>query len=122
MKWNDTLIFALTVIAVSCGAYARGVPPVTLVASLTATSQTQTNFKTAVTPLLDKYCTDCHGGENPKNNLSLEFSGEQDVKRRLLEDSKLFEHMADRIRSGEMPPRKKVQPNDAEKEVLLTWV
>src|SRR2546430_13418660 len=38
-------ISALTVIAVSCGAYAKGEAPVTMVASLTATSQTRANFK-----------------------------------------------------------------------------
>jgi hypothetical protein len=90
-------------------------------ASSPATSQARTDFK-VVAPLLEKYCTDCHGGEAPKNDVSLEFVDGQDVGRRLLKDYRLFEHMADRIRSGKMPPKKKAQPNEAEKNILLTWI
>jgi hypothetical protein len=122
MKWHNTLMAALVAIAASWGAFAQGQPRDAMVASTKTARPARTNFNFVVAPLLEKYCTDCHGGDNPKNNLSLEFSGEQDVKRRLREDSKVFEHLADRIRSGEMPPRKKVQPSEAEKEVLLTWV
>jgi hypothetical protein len=122
MKWHDTLTAALLMTVASWGAFARGQTLGAVVASPAITSQVRTNFSAVVAPLLDKYCTDCHGGDNPKNNLSLEFAGEQEVKKRLGEDSKVFEHVAERIRAGEMPPRKKIQPSDAEKEVLLTWV
>jgi uncharacterized protein DUF1592/uncharacterized protein DUF1588/uncharacterized protein DUF1587/uncharacterized protein DUF1585/uncharacterized protein DUF1595 len=113
---------AIMVTAALSGPFARGEARDAVVASPEITSQARTNFNASVAPLLEKYCTGCHGGDNPKNNLSLEFAGEQDVKRRLLEDSKVFEHMDDRIRSGEMPPRKKIQPSAAEKEILLTWI
>src|SRR5436305_10866330 len=122
MKWHNTLIVALMVTAASWAASARGEALGAVVASPAITSQPRTNFNAAIAPLLDRYCTDCHGGDNPKNNLSLEFASEQEVKRRLVEDSKLFEHVAERIRAGEMPPKKKIQPSEAEKEVLLTWV
>src|SRR5688572_24715992 len=62
------------------------------------------NFNATIAPLLARYCTGCHGGENPKNDLSLEFASQQDVRRRLLEDRRSFEEMAERIRSGKMPP------------------
>lgn len=86
------------------------------------TSLARTDFKAAVAPLLAKYCTDCHGGKEPENDLSLEFANTRDVEQRLLEDHRLFEHMAERIRSGKMPPKKKAQPSKAEKNVLLTWI
>jgi hypothetical protein len=122
MKWNDILLAALMVTVTSCGDSAKKSVSDAAASSSAATDGATNQFNAAVAPLLDKYCTDCHGGDNPKNDLSLEFAGEKDVKKRLLNDSKLFEHMADRIRSGEMPPKKKTQPGEAEKEVLLTWL
>lgn len=118
MKWHSTILAALLVSVTSCGISAKRQAPKPAATS----QQPKSHFDLAVAPLLDKYCTDCHGGADPKNNLSLEFANEQEVKKRLKDDSKVFEHIADRLRSGEMPPRKKVQPSDAEKEVLLTWV
>ena len=111
----------LMVTIACCSVVARGEAP-TAVASTTATSGERVDFKAAIAPLLEKYCTDCHGRDNPKGNLSLEFANEKDAKRRLLEDPKQFEHMADRVRSGEMPPKKKAQPGEREKEVLFRWI
>jgi hypothetical protein len=82
----------------------------------------RTDFKTVAAPLLEKYCAGCHGGKEPESDLSLEFVDQRDVERRLRADYKLFEHMADRIRSGKMPPKKKAQPSEAEKKILLTWI
>ena len=80
------------------------------------------DFQTAVAPLLAKYCTGCHGGENAENDLSLEFVDHQDVERKLHEDYRRFEYMAERLRSGEMPPEDEAQPTEAEKNVLLNWI
>ena len=55
-----------------------------------ANSSAPTDFKTSIAPLLAKYCTGCHGGEKPKNDLSLEFSDAQQVEQKLLKDRKLF--------------------------------
>jgi len=121
MKWHNTLLAALIATAASWGPLARGETRDTTLASPATTSQARTTFTPAVATLLDKYCTDCHGGDNPKNNLSLEFASEQEVQLRLKSDSKVFEHVVERIRDGEMPPKKKLQPSDAEKKILLTW-
>jgi hypothetical protein len=80
------------------------------------------DFKTAVAPLLAKYCTSCHGGDKPKNDLSLEFGDAQDVEQRLASDRALFERMTQRIRLGEMPPENRPKPSEAEKDVLVTWI
>jgi hypothetical protein len=80
------------------------------------------NFKATIAPLLARYCTACHGGEKPKNDLSLEFASQEDVRRRLLEDPRSFELVAERIRSGKMPPKNRVQPKEDEKKVLLDWI
>ena len=92
------------------------------VAAPKATSPARADFKTTIGPLLAKYCTTCHSGDSPKNDLSLEFGDNQDVEQRLLKDRKLFERVAERIRLGEMPPGRRAKPSEAEKSVLLTWV
>jgi len=79
-------------------------------------------FKVAIAPLLAKYCTSCHGGEKPKNELSLEFGDDRDVEQRLVKDRKLLERMAERIRLGEMPPDDHPKPNEAEKDILTGWI
>ena len=85
-------------------------------------SPEQGEFKTTIAPLLAKYCTNCHGGDSPKNDLSLEFADDRSVEQRLLKDRKLFERMAERIRLGEMPPGQRIKPNEAEKNLLFTWI
>jgi hypothetical protein len=80
------------------------------------------DFKRVAAPLLVRYCADCHAGKEPEGDVSLEFADQQDVERRLRADSRLFEHMADRLRSGKMPPKKKAQPSEAEKNILLNWI
>ena len=67
-------------------------------------SSPRTEFKTSIAPLLAKYCTGCHGGEKPKNDLSLVFSDAQQVEQTFLKNRKLFERMAERLALGEMPP------------------
>jgi len=80
------------------------------------------DFKTSIAPLLDKYCTSCHGGDSPKNDLSLEFGDDQGVEQRALKDRKVFERVAERIRLSEMPPGRRTKPSKAEKNLLITWI
>ncbi len=91
-----------------------------------ATSKTSVlvrpNFDIDVAPLLAKYCTDCHGGAEPENELNLAFRDADDVTHRLLEDHRLFEHMGERIRTGKMPPKDADKPNASETSVLLNWI
>src|SRR5436305_1587951 len=76
------------------------------VGSSNAKNLSAADFKTTIAPLFAKHCTRCHGGDNPKNGLSLEFADQDDVVRGLQKDRKLFERIAERIRLAEMPPSK----------------
>jgi hypothetical protein len=72
-----------------------------------------------VRPVLDAYCTRCHGVTKPKAGLNLEkFKDEAAV----LKNPLFWEKVAHQIRSGEMPPAgaKKI-PLDKQ-ERLLTWI
>ena len=55
-----------------------------------ANSSARTDFKTSIAPLLAKYCTGCHGGEKPKNDLSLVFSDAQQVEQTFQKNRKLL--------------------------------
>ena len=87
-----------------------------------ANSSARTDFKTSIAPLLAKYCTGCHGGEKPKNDLSLEFSDAQQVEQTFLKNRKLFQRMAERLALGEMPPEDRPKPTGAERDLLLKWI
>ncbi len=80
-----------------------------------------TDFKT-VAPLITKYCVDCHGGADPENGLSLEFADQNEVHRKMVKDYRVFLRMTDHLRSGKMPPKKKAQPSEAERSLLLSWI
>jgi Protein of unknown function (DUF1592)/Protein of unknown function (DUF1588)/Protein of unknown function (DUF1587)/Protein of unknown function (DUF1585)/Protein of unknown function (DUF1595)/Planctomycete cytochrome C len=87
-----------------------------------AQAPARAEFRTSIAPLLDKYCTGCHGGDSPKNELSLQFGDEHGAQQGVLKDHKVFERVAERIRLGEMPPGRRAKPTEAEKTTLLTWI
>src|SRR5690348_5248675 len=54
-----------------------------------------------IAPILAKYCTNCHGGKRPKGALSLERFKSDDEARK---EPKIWEAVAQNLRSGDMPP------------------
>ena len=76
-------------------------------------------FDAVVKPLLSKYCLGCHSTKAKKGSLDLErFARLDDVRK----DTKPWQNMIEQIETGEMPPKGKPQPTDAEKKQLLAWV
>ncbi len=64
-----------------------------------------------VRPFLDKYCSDCHDAESKKGNLDLKALPLE------LENAKNFSAWVtihDKVASGDMPPKKKAQPDKKE--------
>lgn len=62
---------------------------------------------------LEKHCADCHGPEDPKGGLNLQA---------LKFEPRAFDRwvtLYDRVRDGEMPPKKKRGPEAAEREAFL---
>lgn len=90
-----TLLSATVTSGVFAQSAAQTGAPGSKIESPTVGSRARTNFKTALAPLLIKYCTDCHGGEDPKNDISLEFADAQDVERRLRKDYGAFAEIGD---------------------------
>src|SRR5215203_1367295 len=112
-------LLLVQLLAFSCAA--QQAPPDGKPAQQPADAQ-PVDFKTTVSPLLSRYCTDCHSGADPKGGLNLEFSDQQAVAQRLAKDHKSFERVADRLITGEMPPARRRQPSPSERETLFKWV
>jgi hypothetical protein len=62
-------------------------------------------------PLLNNYCTHCHGSEKQKGDVRLD-----DVA---TIDPKLWKTIFEQLASGEMPPNEKSQPSDSERKLLM---
>lgn len=80
------------------------------------------DFAKDVGPLIEKYCFDCHTGDEPEGDFSLYFDTERDLLRRASSERAHFEKMYDVLREHEMPPRKKAQPTNAERDKILEWL
>jgi hypothetical protein len=77
------------------------------------------DFAKQIAPFLTKYCTSCHAGTKPKGDLALD--GFKDLAAALKKPD-VWEGVAERMRSKEMPPPKKPQPADGERNMVLAWI
>src|SRR5689334_12962691 len=79
----------------------------------------KTVFARDVAPVLAKYCTSCHNDKRRRGGLSLEpFKTDADA----LKHPRLWEKVAQNLRSGDMPPSDRVRPGAAELDRLLAWI
>jgi mono/diheme cytochrome c family protein len=73
----------------------------------------------ATQALLKKYCLACHSTKAKKGSLDLErFATLADIRK----DLKPWQAMIEQIEAGEMPPKERPQPTEAEKKQLVAWV
>ena len=77
------------------------------------------SFAKQVAPILAHYCTQCHGGEKPKGQLALDLYKDEGAAFKNLD---IWPRVVERLRNREMPPAKRPQPTDAERELLSRWV
>jgi hypothetical protein len=79
----------------------------------------EVGFTSAVRPLLKTYCFECHNTNKRKAGLSLEKI-ETDTE--ALDALELWELIGKRLEAKEMPPAKRKQPTEDERQTLLGWV
>lgn len=93
--------------------------PVLLWGVATCTSAGAIDFEKTIVPFLETYCLDCHDSATQKGKLSLE-----DIEANLLtgNDLETWRMVRDQVHFRDMPPRKKDQPSEAEREAVLTWI
>ncbi|AWB68985.1 hypothetical protein C2869_09580 [Saccharobesus litoralis] len=77
------------------------------------------HFNQKVRPLLDKYCFGCHGADTQKGGIQLDNLSPDFVNSH---DAPNWHAALDMINTGEMPPKKKQQPSDAERRILVDWL
>src|SRR4051794_17328331 len=69
------------------------------------------SFTGDVLPLLNKYCTNCHGGMRPRAGFPLDrYKTEEEVAR----VRQVWQKVVERLRAGDMPPEFRKQPSPAE--------
>ena len=66
--------------------------------------------------LIDSYCLDCHDAETQKGKVNLEALS---FKVTTIKQAEIWQKVLNAMNSGEMPPKKKSQPKNAEKADFL---
>jgi len=77
------------------------------------------NLKKDVLPMLETYCFDCHDSATAKGDIDLESALAQ---KPLVRNRLLWENVAERVKMGDMPPKKKSQPADSDRLKLRAWL
>ena len=95
-----------------------------LVTLLQATSsdeppQSEDTYTKQVAPLLAQYCIKCHGGVEPKGELALDIYKDGFAAEK---DRETWERVYEMLSQGEMPPRDKPQPSEAQTRLILDWI
>lgn len=76
-------------------------------------------FESPVTPFLNQYCYECHGGKKVKGKVDFnDIKSTKDLK----EHYEIFENALDLVHDAEMPPEDELQPTETEIKVFETWV
>ena len=82
-------------------------------------AELDSRYAAQIRPLLKKYCTDCHNADKLKGDLDLERFTSFEVVRK---DAKVWQLVDEQLELGEMPPKKKPQPDPEQMAQLVTWV
>jgi hypothetical protein len=77
------------------------------------------SFLEHIRPLLKSYCFECHNSNKRKGGLNLE---KIETGSESLDLVDLWDHVGERLKAKEMPPAKKKQPSEGERQKLLAWV
>src|SRR6266498_5510270 len=76
------------------------------------------NYEKEIRPLLKEFCLGCHSTEKHKGDLDLErFTSLGEVRKH----PKVWQAVVEQISLGEMPPKEKPQPAEAQRGRLLGW-
>ena len=76
------------------------------------------HFENDIRETLETYCFDCHDSASAKGDVDLELALTETP---LVRNRLLWENVAERVRMGDMPPRKKAQPGDTDRLKLRAW-
>lgn len=78
------------------------------------------SFDKDVRPLIAANCATCHNAQKHKGDLDLSQYATSD---KALADGQAWQDVADRLRTGDMPPEKaKRRPSEEERRTILAWI
>ncbi|MDB5307809.1 MAG: hypothetical protein JWO38_2011 [Gemmataceae bacterium] len=75
-------------------------------------------YAATIRPLVVKYCVGCHSAKAKKGGLDLDRFA---TAAHLHQDPKPWQTVVELLEAGEMPPKEKPQPSDAERKQLIAW-
>jgi len=83
-------------------------------------SDLNSEFSTAIQPMLQKYCYECHSGKDAESSVSLEtFQSLTNVR----DKQSQWEQIRGIVRLGAMPPKDYAeQPSDVDRERISNWI
>ena len=94
-------------------------PPLDRKESESALEGVTFQYEKHIVVALETYCFDCHDSSSAKGDLDLEKAL---LEKPLVRNRLLWENVAERIRSGDMPPKKKPQPAAEDRLRLRAWL
>jgi hypothetical protein len=72
-----------------------------------------------IVPLVNRYCLRCHRGRRPRGGVALDRDRNDDA---VLKNRRVWEKVAENLRSGDMPPPGARKPGPVELETLNRWI
>ena len=88
--------------------------------------ESQVNSETkplkSVRPLIEKYCGECHAGDEPEGDFRLAELDRKSESESDSEVAKRWEEVADALQVNYMPPEHAPQPTEAERQQVVQWI
>src|SRR6478609_888838 len=84
----------------------------------TPTPAASGSFSQVVQPFLAKHCVSCHGATKQSGSLALHKADANSIQ----DDRPTWETVLEKLKAGEMPPKKKPQPSADQKKVVVAWL
>ena len=85
----------------------------------TAEAASKISFDKQVKPVLEEFCWDCHGDGAKKGGLALD---KHVSPKEMLSDRQMWKHVLENMSQRVMPPDRKPQPNDQQRDLVAKWI
>src|SRR5215475_4281415 len=82
-------------------------------------AQRDAGFEKSVRQFLAEHCTGCHNAEMKTGGLNLEAYS---TVASIIQDRQRWEEVANKIRTGAMPPKGMPRPKEAETQAIIQWI
>jgi len=108
-------VHCMSVLAIALGAFL----PAMVRADAPDAAALEKSYAPDIRPLMQRYCNECHSGENIEADIDLAaFPSIAEVRKH----TKVWQKIDEMLASGQMPPKKAKQPSDAERAAMRKWV